>query len=368
MDRNKVIVRTSVMGITVNILLVVFKATIGLLSNSIAIVLDAVNNLSDVLSALITIAGAKLAGRQPDEEHPYGHGRYEYISAIMIAVLILYAGFASVVESVKKIISPKVPHYNPISLIIIFVAVITKLAMSIYIKKVGEKVNSNSLIVTGIDARFDALISAATLVAAWIFITFKISIEAYLALGISLLLLKSGYEMLTDTLSLILGKRIAPEKSKSVRECMLGVKGVDAVYDLIFTDYGPDTIMGTAHIEVDANLTAIKIDEITREITDKVYEKEGVIMTGVGIYAKTTENQKNTQILESIRRATHKHKHILQIHGFYVNVEKKIIRFDMIVGFEEKNREALYEQVLDDVRRACEGFEIQIMMDVNYCD
>ncbi len=368
MDRNKIIVRTGMMGIGINTLLVIFKMAVGFLSNSIAIVLDAVNNLSDILSALITIAGAKLAGKEPDEEHPYGHGRYEYISAIVIAVLVLYAGVASVVESVKKIIRPEVPKYNTVSLLIILVAVITKIIMSIYIKKVGERVNSNSLIVTGIDAGFDALISSATLVAALIFLYFHISIEAYLALLISLLLIKSGYGMLTDTLSLILGKRIAPEKSKSVRECILGVEGVEAVYDLIFTDYGPDTIMGTAHIEVDADLTAVEIDEITREITDRVYEKEKVLMTGVGIYAKTTENHKTTGILDVIRKAAHKHKNVLQIHGFYVNFEKKLIRFDMIVGFEEKNREAVYKQVLEDVRAGCEGFDIQIMMDVNYCD
>lgn len=368
MDRNKIIVRTSMMGIGINILLVLFKATIGILSNSIAIVLDAVNNLSDVLSALITIAGAKLAEREPDVEHPYGHGRYEYISAIMIAVLVLYAGIASVVESVKKIIRPEVPNYNTISLFIILVAVITKIFMSIYIKKVGERVNSNSLIVTGIDARFDALISSATLVAALIFVYFQISIEAYLALLISLMLIKTGYGMLTDTLSLILGKRIAPEKSKSVRECIMEVEGVEAVYDLIFTDYGPDTIMGTAHIEVAGDFTAIEIDEMTREITDLVYEREGVVMNAVGIYAKTTEDHKNSMILDVIRKATHKHKHVIQIHGFYVNFEKKLIRFDMIVGFEEKNREGVYKQVLQDVQAGCEGFEVQIMMDVDYCD
>ena len=175
MNREKVIVRTSVLGILANLLLAGFKAFVGLLSNSIAVVLDAVNNLSDALSSVITIIGTKLAGRKPDKKHPYGHGRTEYITATIIAVIVLYAGITSLVESVKKIIHPEQPDYGTAALVIISVAVVVKLALSFYVKKTGKAVNSDSLIASGEDARNDAVISAATLVAAVIFLLTKVS-------------------------------------------------------------------------------------------------------------------------------------------------------------------------------------------------
>ena len=151
----------------------------GVISGSIAIVLDAVNNLSDALSSVITIIGTKLAGKKPDRQHPYGHGRIEYLSAVIISAIILYAGITSLIESIKKIIAPTLPDYTIVSIVIISVAVVVKILLGTYVRKVGEKVNSDSLIASGKDATMDSIISASTLVAALIFILFKFSIEAY---------------------------------------------------------------------------------------------------------------------------------------------------------------------------------------------
>lgn len=142
MDRNKKIVKTSILGIIVNILLVVFKATVGLIVNSIAIVLDAVNNLSDVMSSTITIIGTKLSEKKPDKEHPYGHGRIEYFASIIIAVLILLAGLIALKESIEKIINPEFASYNTASLIIIIVSIFVKLIFGRYVKKIGKSINS----------------------------------------------------------------------------------------------------------------------------------------------------------------------------------------------------------------------------------
>ena len=158
MDREKIIVRTGIIGIVVNILLASFKAVVGLLANSIAIILDAVNNLSDALSSTITIIGTKLAGKKADKEHPMGHGRIEYISAAVIAIIILYAGIASFIESVKKIISPSVPKYSIVTIVIVAVAVVVKIFLGTYVKKKGESVNSDSLKASGKDALFDVFV------------------------------------------------------------------------------------------------------------------------------------------------------------------------------------------------------------------
>ena len=176
-DREKIIVRTSMIGIAANVLLAAFKAVIGILSNSVAIVMDAVNNFSDAGSSLITIIGTKLANRQPDKKHPFGYGRIEYLSAMIISGIVLYAGVTSLTESVKKIINPETPDYSYVSLVIVGVAIIVKIVLGIYVKSVGEKVGSPSLVNSGEDARLDSVISAATLVAAIIFLASGVSLE-----------------------------------------------------------------------------------------------------------------------------------------------------------------------------------------------
>ena len=208
--REKIIVRTSIIGIVANIFLAAFKAVIGLMSNSIAIVLDAVNNISDAGSSLITIIGTKLAGREPDKKHPFGYGRIEYLSAMVISVIVLYAGVTSLVESVKKIITPETPEYTATSLVIVGIAVLVKIVLGRYVKSVGLKVNSDSLVNSGEDATLDSVISASTLVAAAVFLIAGISLEAWLGAVISLVIVKSGIEMLKDTVSRLLGERNDP--------------------------------------------------------------------------------------------------------------------------------------------------------------
>ena len=188
-SREKLIVRTSFIGICANIFLSAFKASIGFLSGSIAIVLDSVNNLSDALSSVITIIGTKLAGKPADKKHPFGHGRVEYITAMVIAIIILYAGITSFIESVKKILNPTIPEYSGLSIIILLVAIFIKIALGLFVKAMGKKANSDSLIASGKDALMDSIISASTVAAAFIFIIWKLPVEAYLGVIISAIIL-----------------------------------------------------------------------------------------------------------------------------------------------------------------------------------
>ena len=185
-SRNAVIIRTSIIGILANVFLAAFKAVVGFASNSIAIVMDAVNNVSDAASSVITIVGTKLAGKEPDRKHPFGYGRIEYLSAMVISILVLYAGITAFVESVKKIINPDTPDYSAVTLIIVAVAVVVKIILGRYVKGVGKKVNSDSLVNSGEDATLDSIISASTLVAAAIYLIFHISLEAWLGAIIAL--------------------------------------------------------------------------------------------------------------------------------------------------------------------------------------
>ena len=282
-SREKTIVRTSIIGIIANVLLAGFKAAVGLLSNSIAIILDAVNNISDAGSSVITIVGAKLAGREPDKKHPFGYGRIEYLSAMVISIIVLYAGITSLVESIKQIINPETPDYSAASLIIIAVAVAVKFFLGRYVKSTGEKVNSDSLINSGEDARLDAVISASTLVAAAIFLIFHISLEAWLGAIISLVIIKSGLEMLRETISRILGEANDPELAKGIKKTVRSFPDVQGAYDLVLHNYGPEAWNGSIHIEIPDTYSADKLDALIRDIEETVYREHNVILTAVGV-------------------------------------------------------------------------------------
>ena len=285
MDRQNKIIKTSIIGIIVNLILVAFKATIGILVNSIAITLDAVNNLTDALSSIITIIGTKLAGKAPDKDHPYGYGRIECFSSVIIAVIVLWAGITALQESWPKIFNPDVTSYTTVSLVIIAVAVIVKFLLGRYVKNVGENINSQALVASGSDAFFDAILSLSTLIAAIISIFFNISLEGILGVIISFVIIKASIDMLKETLDSMIGARVDSELSQKIKKSIEEVDGVYGAYDLSLHNYGPEDMQGSVHIEVDDDLTARDIHTLTREITFKIYKEFSIALT-IGIYAR----------------------------------------------------------------------------------
>ena len=368
MRRDQVIVRTSIIGILANLFLAGFKAAVGFISGSIAIVLDAVNNLSDALSSVITIIGTKLANRRPDRDHPFGHGRIEYLSAIIISVIVLYAGVTSLIESVKKIIAPTTPDYSAVGLVIIAVAVLVKLLLGRYVKGVGEKVNSNALVDSGKDAMLDSVISASTLVAAGVFLLTRVSLEAWLGALISLVIVKSGVEMLQESLSEILGERADPELTKSIKAAIAAFPGVHGAYDLVLHNYGPNTMIGSVHIEVDDVMTADQLDTLEREITQAVIEQYQVILAGISVYSRNTRDNLAAQILEDARRVAMSHDYVLQLHGFYIDENAKIIRFDVIVDYAAPDAQAIHREIVEQVRALYPDYDVQVTLDVDVSD
>ena len=368
MNRDKTIIRASIIGILANAFLAGFKAAVGLISNSIAITLDAVNNLSDALSSVITIIGTKLSGKSPDKKHPYGYGRIEYLSAAIISVIVLYAGISSLVESVKKIINPETPDYSTVTLIIIAVAVAVKIALGLFVKATGTKVNSDSLIASGKDALMDSIISASTLVAAGVYLIWGIKLEAWLGAIISLVIIKSGVEMLMETLSKILGERVDSETSKAVKKTVCSFPDVCGAYDLILHNYGPDKIIGSVHIEIPDDYTIEKLDELERAIAEKVYEENGVFLTGIGIYSKNTKDEKAKSILKDIRKIVMANEYAMQIHGFYLSESEKLIKFDVVIDFAAKDRNAEYVDICSKVQQAYPNYKIQIALDSDISD
>ena len=367
-SREKNIVKTSVVGIVANVFLAGFKAVIGLMTHSIAIVLDAVNNVSDAGSSLITIVGTKLAGREPDKKHPFGYGRIEYLSAMIISVIVLYAGVTSFVESVRQIIRPQTPDYSAVSLIIVAVAVVVKILLGRYVKGVGVRVHSDSLINSGEDATLDSIISASTLVAAGIFLIFHISLEAWLGAIISVVIIKSGIEMLRDTISRILGERNDAELAKAIHDTVMSFPDVQGAYDLVLNNYGPDRWNGSIHIEVPDTYSADRLDQLIREIAMKVLREHRVILTAIGVYSVNTTDEAVIQAKRQVEQIVLAHEHVRQMHGFYLLKDQKTMRFDIVISFEAKDRRAVYTEVVADVQRAFPDYELQVAMDTDFTE
>ncbi|MBR2187661.1 MAG: cation transporter [Lachnospiraceae bacterium] len=365
-SRDAVIVRTSIIGIIANVFLAAFKAFVGLTSNSIAIVMDAVNNLSDAASSVITIVGTKLAGKEPDRKHPFGYGRIEYLSAMMISFLVLYAGITAFVESVKKIISPGTPDYSAASLIIVAVAVAVKILLGRYVKSVGKKVNSDSLVNSGEDATLDSVISASTLVAAALYLTLHISLEAWLGAVIALVIIKSGFEMLRETISHILGKRADQQLARDIKETVNSYPEISGAYDLVLHDYGPDSYNGSLHIEVPDTLSADELDTLIRRVTDSVYQKHDVILTAIGVYSVNTKDADVVEVRKNVLKIVKSNPYVLQMHGFHLDKEEKKIRFDIVVSFDAGERRQVQKEVYEKVLQAYPDYTLQIAVDMDF--
>ncbi len=365
-SREATIVRTSIIGIIANVFLAGFKAVIGLMTNSIAIVLDAVNNISDAGSSLITIVGTKLAARKPDKKHPFGYGRIEYLSAMIISIIVLYAGLTSLIESVKQIIHPQKPDYTTVSLIIVAVAVIVKIALGRYVKSVGKKVNSDSLINSGEDATLDSVISASTLVAAGIFMIFHISLEAWLGAVISVVIIKSGVEMLRDTISRILGEQNDTKLVKAIKEIVLDFPGVQGAYDIVLNNYGPEAWTGSMHIEVPDTYSAADLDQLIRDIQVAVYTQQNVILTAVGVYSVNTQDEEVIETRKRVEEIVFSHEYVIQMHGFYLIKEKKSMRFDIVISFDAKDRTSLYRHIMGDLEKEFPDYKFQVALDTDF--
>ena len=366
MNRSQIIIKTSIIGIIVNLILVIFKMTIGFLTNSIAIILDGINNLGDALSSIITIIGTKLAGKAPDKKHPYGYGRIEYLTSVLIAVIVLMAGITSVRESADKIIHPQETSYSIASLVIIAMAVAAKLVCGRYVKSVGERINAGSLIASGSDAFFDAILSLSTLIGAIISMVWGIGLEGILGLIISVIIIKAGLEMLLETLNSIIGIRADRDLSEALKETVNSFEEVRGAYDLALHNYGPAEIIGSVHIEVDDHMTAREIHKLTRQIAQKIYEEFNIILT-VGVYASNTSDEQVMEIKGKLSQILTEYPSVLQMHGFYAESETQTATFDLVIDFNA-NPEEVQKRILAELQQLFPKYRFYIVADSDYSD
>ena len=367
MNRSAQIIRTSIVGIVTNVLLAAFKALVGFLSSSIAIVMDAVNNLSDALSSVITIIGTKLSQRPADRKHPFGYGRVEYFSAIIIAVIVLSAGITSLIESVKKIIEPTEPSYTTITLIVIIVAIVVKLLLGWYVKRQGTRLKSDALVASGSDALFDAVITLATLVSAGVMLLWGVSLDGILGTLISALIIKAGVEMLASPVGELLGSRVSPELVAEIKKEVMAYDQVHGVYDIILHNYGPEVMIGSLHVSVDDTLSAQDIHELSRKISLQMYRDHAIVMT-VGVYAVATGENQRAEIQALVMRALTARKDLDQIHGFFYDEKENLVTVDVIPDLSVHDEPALSQEITRDLEALLPGKTVLVTVDHNYSE
>ena len=368
-ERETAIVRTSAIGIAANVALAVFKAVVGILSNSIAVTLDAVNNLSDAISSIITIVGTKLSNKKADREHPFGHGRIEYITTTVIAAIIMYAGISSLIKSIQDIMDPVTPDYSPLSLVIIAIAVLVKIILGHYVRSVGNRVNSDTLIASGSDALFDAPLSTSVLTAALIFIFTKISLEAYVGVIISVFIIKASIELLQGSIKEIIGMRPDAALSTLIYDIVKEDPDAEGVYDLIIHNYGPDRFVGSFHTEVLDTTSAIEIDTMTRRLSTEIYKQTSgkIIIAAIGIYARNTTDNRIVKMRTEVTEMALAHEGVLQVHGFIADIENQFMAFDTVIEFGYDGKQIVHD-IIHEVEAAYPDMNVSVLLDRDTSD
>ncbi len=364
--RDRTIVKASAVGIVTNLCLVAFKLLVGLLANSIAIVLDAMNNLSDALSSVITILGTKLASRPPDQRHPFGYGRVEYLTAIIISGIVLFAGVSFTITSVKKILAPDVTNYSMLTVVIVVVAIATKLVLGAYTKRVGRQTDSDALVASGSDATFDAVISAGTLAGAVVTMTTGRVLDGWIGAVISLVIIKAGVEMLLDTLRSLVGRRADADLSRQIKQTLCSVEGILGAYDLVLHNYGPTKTMGAVNVAVYDWRTAAELHTLSKKAQQRVLDEYSISLY-IGFYAVNTQQDALQRLEEQVRADVKAYPYVLSSHAFFENKETGVLSFDAIIDFACKDSVALVRQMEAELS-AKYGRTFRIKIDRAYSD
>lgn len=363
--REHEIVKASVIGIAGNMLLVAFKMVIGFFSHSIAIILDGVNNATDALSSIVTIVGTKVAGRPPDAKHPFGYGRIEYLTSVVIAVIILVAGALSLRESILKIIHPAAPSYSTITITIIVVAILGKVALGIVFKRYGDKTSCEALIASGVDSNYDAVLSAGTLVVAFAQNLWNVNIDGAVGVVISLVVCKAGIEVLHDALAPIIGTPEDREHVTNIKRYIRTFPNVCDVHNVVMDNFGPNKIIGSVYIDVPDDLTARQVGELTRSIAKGLQEKFNVELT-VGIRTDNTTPE-FAPMREALEKLAKKDDGVVNVHAFYVDPDTKTCYFDMVVKLKADGKKAK-DDLVAAMRKRYPEFSFDVQVETDYAE
>lgn len=362
-------VLASIVGILCNVSLFVLKLAIGLIINSISIMADAFNNLSDAASSIISFIGVKLAERPADKEHPFGHGRFEYIAALIVSFLILMVGVTLFKNSLDKVIHPEVVGFSWILVIILSISVMVKVWLSLFNKKLGNRINSKVMKATSTDARNDVLVTSATIISVVFGKLTGITIDGYTGVIVSVFVLLSGIEIAKDTLMPLLGEAVDKDVYENITKKVESYDGIIGSHDLITHNYGPSRVMATIHAEVsnEANIEAVHktIDRIERDI----FSEMGI---SIVIHVDPVEvNDISTLecrvMVEQVVAEIEPNGTVHDFHVIYSEEETKLI-FELAVphSYKEKDQDRLLTKVIENISEINENYQCVITIENTY--
>ena len=341
-ERNNAIIRCNLIGIGMNLLLSISKMIIGYFSHSHAVILDGVNSLSDLVSAVFSVVGVRLGMKSADKNHPFGYGRVEYLSSLFITMLILYIGIRTIIDSVDAIFHPHdAPIYSPLLITIMIVSLVAKLIYGLMLRKEGKRLDSAALYMTGTESLGDSLIAIAVLASFLIYKYTGQDIEHYLCIVISLMIIGTGFQMIRDCMTKIIGVSADPALRKKLIQTIVSLPGVLNVSSLVLHSYGEGILIGSLNIEVEQSMTALQITRLSHMITEKTAEL-GVTITSVGITGTDTTSPEAVEMWDTIIRMVMKHTSIQRVHSFSVDFIQHEIYFS-VVRKHSNNKDDLKE-------------------------
>ena len=358
----------SIFSIVCNIVLVIFKMIVSFISNSFAIRADALNNLSDVGSNLATLFGFKLSIKHPDADHPYGHGRMEYVSGMIVSFLILYMAFEAIKEAITKIINPEQINYSNITLIILIVSVMVKYLMAIMNRKAGDKIASSALKAAAQDSLNDMLMTGATIISMLVYRIYNVNIDSIVGLIASLFVLKSGIEIFTDVLDTILGKAPDKELIKAIEKDILAHKEILGIHDLLLHDYGPSHQFMSLHAEVDASGDVIELHDLIDNIEMEILNKYKILTT-IHMDPIDTKDELVNSLKEKTKQIVRSVNKDYSIHDFRIvrgNTHTNLV-FDVLIPAQDQiDHEELKKTISDKVAELDSSYRCVIQIDHSF--
>ncbi len=362
-------VLASLVGIVCNLLLFVGKLAVGLVLHSVSVMADAFNNLSDAASSVIGFIGVKMAEKPADEEHPFGHGRIEYIAALIVSFLVIEVGFTFFKNAIAKIRTPEELSFNRISMGILLASVAVKLWLSFFNKKLGKRINSTVMQATATDALGDVVTTLATMGSILFFYFTKINIDGYVGLAVSLLVMWAGVGIAKDTLEPLIGQSVDPKLYREISEFVESYDGILGSHDLIVHNYGPTKSLASIHAEVPNNVDIETSHEIIDRIERDAAKKLGIFLV-IHMDPVETADAQVAEVKAEVQEVLHQMDERLSLHDFrMVDGEKWInLIFDVVVPFSygENDRPKLREAIEEKVRSLDERYHCVITFDSGF--
>ena len=363
-ERRKRIIMVSLAGIVVNLMLGGLKAALGILSGSVALVSDALNNITDSSSSLITILGTKLAGKAPDKRHPFGHGRTEYLTSLLIGGIVFLTGFQSLIGAVGTMFRHEEMDTGLPTAIIIIFTIFAKIVLGFYTENSGKKYNSTALQASGADAKNDAAVSVVTLVSTIVYMLTKVSLDGLAGVIISLFILKTAHDVLSDTVMKILGERVDGHMVRGIKDIVRNTEGVINCFDLILNDYGPDFYTGSINVEIEDSRSVGEMYPILHEAQTKIYQEFNAFIV-FGFYAVDVDDERYIKINKILKEYKEKEAHIINYHGIVIDEKDMTIYCDITRDFDIMP-EIIIDKVTEYLKKEFPLYKIHVNIDTEF--